>query len=190
MRQISSFTRRRAAAALAAPLLAACGAQAPAASPGSGASYGGDSGAPAAAPTTLVPSAPAPEVAGVSTSGALTFRVQPQQSKATFRVREQLARIELPTDAVGTTGAVEGQLTLGADGSIDSRNSRITVDLRQLTTDSAQRDNFIKRNTLQTEQFPHATFIPTRADSLPNPLPERGQHTFRLTGTLTVGDHE
>jgi polyisoprenoid-binding protein YceI len=117
--------------------------------------------------------------------GIVAFKVVPQESKAIFRVREQLAGRNLPNDAVGTTGAVEGQIQLGADGSIGG-DSKIVVNVAQLVTDSAQRDTFIKRSTLQTSQFPTAEFVPTRAEGLPSPLPEAGEHTFRLIGLLTI----
>jgi polyisoprenoid-binding protein YceI len=101
-------------------------------------------------------------------------------------VREQLAGVSLPNDAVGCTGTVTGQLVLLPSGEVVSAPSRITVDLRDLKTDSDQRDNFIKSAILQTSRYPLATFVPTRADGLPNPLPANGTATFTLTGRLTV----
>jgi polyisoprenoid-binding protein YceI len=110
----------------------------------------------------------------------------PGQSKATFRVREQLARLQAPSDAVGSTGMVTGQIVLQPDSTIVASASKITVDLRDLTSDEAMRDNFIKRNTLQTDQFPFAEFVPTRAEGLPTPLPASGEHSFKLAGLTTI----
>jgi polyisoprenoid-binding protein YceI len=81
---------------------------------------------------------------------------------------------------------VTGQLSLRPDGAIVREASKISVDLRQLRTDSGMRDTFIKQNTLQTSRFPLAEFVPTRAEGLPTPLPAAGEHAFRLTGTMTV----
>lgn len=117
---------------------------------------------------------------------ALMFRVVPEQSKATFRVREQLVGFSLPSDAVGTTGAVSGDLALRPDGALVGGASKITVDLRELQTDSTRRDGFIEQNTLQTTQFPIAEFVPTGATGLPNPLPATGEYAFTLTGLMTV----
>ena len=164
------------------PLAAGCGAPA---QPGTSQSAAPEPGVPAVVTESPLPPTPASQVAGVQSTGALTFKVVPGESKAIFRVREQLAGRELPNDAVGTTGAVDGQLVLGLDGSIGPE-SRIAVDLRQLATDSSNRDSFIKRNTLQVAQYPLAEFVPTRAEGLPKPLPESGEHTFRLTGLLTI----
>jgi polyisoprenoid-binding protein YceI len=48
------------------------------------------------------------------------------------------------------------------------------------------RDNFIRRNTLETDRFPTAEFIPTEAVGLPSPLPTSGEVNFQLVGQLTV----
>ncbi|MBI3969751.1 MAG: YceI family protein [Chloroflexi bacterium] len=119
-------------------------------------------------------------------AGAIRVAVVPQESKATFRVREQLAGISFPSDAVGTTGAVTGQLVLQPDGSIVADVSKVSVDLRDLKTDDARRDNYIKRTTIQVDRFPTAEFVPTKADGLPSPLPASGEHSFTLTGLMTL----
>ena len=64
--------------------------------------------------------------------------------------------------------------------------STITVDLTSLASDSGQRDNFVKRNTLEVSQFPKATFVPTRVEGLSQPLPTSGEVRFKLVGDLTV----
>ena len=110
----------------------------------------------------------------------------PQDSQATFRVREQLAGVELPNDAVGTTGAVSGQIALNEDGTLAGQTSKITVDLSHLATDSSRRDTFIKQDTLNTSQYPLAEFVPTSATGLPSPLPAGGAYDFTLSGPMTV----
>jgi polyisoprenoid-binding protein YceI len=192
-------TRRRFAPLLALPLLAACvptgDDRAPVASSGSGAQATPASSTAASAPAAATtPAGPPPASAPTATAsasttapaGTVTFQVRQNESKATFRVREQLANVQLPNDAVGTTGAVTGQISVLPEGAIAGEASKITVDLRQLQTDSAMRDNFIKQNTLQTSRFPMAEFVPTRAEGLPSPLPPAGEHAFRLTGIMTV----
>ena len=95
------------------------------------------------------------------------------RSTATFRVREQLAGVSLPNDAVGCTGSVSGQLVLQPTGAFVPGASRITVDLRELKSDSDQRDNFIKSSVLQVQRFPRpASSRPTpRACPIPFPPP-------------------
>ena len=101
-------------------------------------------------------------------------------------MQEQLAGVDLPNDAVGSTGAVSGQLVLRPDATLVMPASRISVDLRELTSDDPRRDSFIKQNTLLTGQFPFAEFVPARAEGLPGPLPQSGERAFRLIGMLTV----
>lgn len=184
------LARRRFLPLFAAPLLAACGvaqnAAAPAAPPAN--ATGSSTAAPAVIATAVPAATTAPAAAAptAAPTGALTFMIRQNDSKATFRVREQLAGRQLPNDAVGTTGAVTGQLSLTPDGEVLADASKITVDLRTLATDSGMRDQFIKQNTLQTSRFPTAVFIPTDIEGVPNPLPASGEHTFKLTGLMTV----
>lgn len=107
-------------------------------------------------------------------------------TEARFRVKEQLAGRNLPNDAVGTTQAVTGAIVIQPNGQIDATKSKIVVDVSSLKTDESRRDNFIKRNTLQTDQYPTATFVPTAVQGLPSPLPASGDVTFQITGDLTI----
>jgi polyisoprenoid-binding protein YceI len=111
------------------------------------------------------------------------------ESRATYRVREQLAGINFPNDAVGTTGDVAGALVLAPDGAIDRAQSRLTVDLRTLKSDQDQRDNYMRGpRGLNTAVHPLAIFVPRRAVGLPWPFPSGGpaQAGFQLVGDLTV----
>ncbi|MBM4434844.1 MAG: YceI family protein, partial [Chloroflexi bacterium] len=122
--------------------------------------------------------------AAPAAAGALAFTIQ-AGSKAVVRVNEQLADRTLPNDAVLTSEKVTGQFTLDPDGTFAS-SSKVAVDLTALSSDSAQRDRFIKDNTLQTRLFPEAVFVPVRATGLALPLAASGEVTFKLTGQMTI----
>jgi polyisoprenoid-binding protein YceI len=107
-------------------------------------------------------------------------------SKASYRVREQLAGFDLPNDAVGTTEAVAGSLVLAADGTFDRDRSRLTLDLATLTSDQSMRDNYVRNRTLEVEKFPKAEFVPRRVQGLALPLASAGQVSFQIVGDLTV----
>jgi polyisoprenoid-binding protein YceI len=107
-------------------------------------------------------------------------------SQASYAVREQLASLSLPSDAIGTTSAVSGSISVNPDGSIDSANSKITVDVSTLHTDSGMRDNYVARNILQSGQYPQAVFVATQVSGLPKTLPQSGRVSFKLTGNLTI----
>lgn len=177
MRARGPIGRRRLTALVAAVLaitgcgLPSSGAPADGATPATG----GSAGPPASLPTV-----------GAAPSGAMVFNVVPGQSRATFRVREQLVGVQLPSDAVGTTSAVTGRIVLRREGGIAPEASRVTVDLRELRTDDPRRDSFIRGSTLRTSEFPTAEFMPRTATGLPNPLPASGEHTFRLSGTMLM----
>jgi polyisoprenoid-binding protein YceI len=142
-------------------------------------------------PAASVPSATAqtnaiPRGTSGSSSGQTTLVVDASASHASYHAHEQLVGRNLPSETVGTSSNVSGTIVLATDGSIDPSQSQIKVDLSQLTSDESRRDNFIKGNTLQTRQYPMATFTPRSAEGLPNPLPTDGTATFQLSGDLTV----
>jgi len=142
---------------------------------------------PALAATASPADLPAPtEVASPETSGQLRLVLAAEGNEARYRVQEQLANVSLPSDAVGVTSAVTGQLVVNADGTLVRDESKFVVDLTTLKSDQSRRDNFIKNNTLETRQYPTAEFAPTEAPGLPSPLPTSGSVTFQLVGDLTV----
>jgi polyisoprenoid-binding protein YceI len=146
---------------------------------------------------TAVPAAPttAPAVSPLATpstpsagpqSSAVRFVLVSEKSEARYRVREQLANVSLPSDAIGRTNDFTGTVVVKPDGTVVSSDSKFVVNLGTLTSDRSQRDNFIKRNVLQTDQYPTAVFVPTQVTGLPSPLPQSGAVSFKLTGDLTV----
>ncbi|MCH1928023.1 YceI family protein, partial [Shewanella sp. C31] len=60
------------------------------------------------------------------------------------------------------------------------------VDLRELRSDQARRDNYLRQNTLETGRFPTATFRPKEVRGLPNPLPQSGKAAVHVVGDLTI----
>jgi len=143
----------------------------------------GGAGAPQPTTDTTIAASPTP-ASTVSSSGPWTFTLD-SSSKATVRVREVLAQIRAPGDAVLTGTGVKGSFTLNADGTFTA-SSKITADLTTLRSDQGQRDQFIKDNTLQTRRFPTAEFIPDKAGDIRLPLPESGEFTFTLAGRMTI----
>ena len=102
-----------------------------------------------------------------------------------MRVREVLAQIRAPGDAVLTATGMKGSFTLNTNGSF-SPTSKITADLTTLKSDESRRDDFIKDNTLETRRFPTAEFVPKNMSGANLPLPLSGEMKFTLTGTMTL----
>jgi polyisoprenoid-binding protein YceI len=108
-------------------------------------------------------------------------------SKARYRVTEQLAGISFSSDAVGTTETITGALIVNPDGSF-AAGSKITVDLRTLTSDQSMRDSYIQTRTLETGKFPMLELVPKRAAGLPAPLASgnQAQVGFQLVTDVTL----
>jgi polyisoprenoid-binding protein YceI len=156
-----------AAAALALLTPAGTSAQAPAAPAGQAPAAGGGRGAPPPDPTK-------PHRLDVT-----------QGTRARYKAQEQFVGIDFPSQAVGTTETITGMIIVKPDGSFDPA-SKITVDLRTLTSDQAQRDNFIQGRTLETEKFPNLELVPRRAMGLPAPLPASQQAGFKMVTDMTM----
>jgi polyisoprenoid-binding protein YceI len=99
-----------------------------------------------------------------------------------YRVREQLASLGSPNEAVGRSSAVTGTMEVAGD---TVEQVRIEADLTQLTSDEGRRDNAIRQRGLESEQYPTATLElaePIQLASTPvQGQVIRGQGTGRLT---------
>ena len=150
----------------------------------------------APAPTTPVtpapfrPAAPAPttQPSAAPLDGGVELTLVSGANEARYRVREELANLPAPIDAVGKTQQVSGAIVLDKSGKVVPAQSKITINLASLTSDESRRDGFIQRRTLETSQFPNAIFTVTEITGLPAALPNEGDHTFMLTGELTIKD--
>jgi polyisoprenoid-binding protein YceI len=136
-------------------------------------------------PTATTAVQPNPSASAQPSSDPVKLTIDSANSQALFRAREQLANRSLPSDAVGTTKDVSGAIAVSADGVLPDSSS-VTVKLDSLQSDSRQRDNFIKQNTLEVSRYPTAQFVPTAVHRLAWPLPASDSATFQIDGNLTV----
>ena len=121
-----------------------------------------------------------------SSQDTLTLVLAAEGNEARYRVREQLANLDFPNDAVGATSAITGQLVLDTQGQVVPGASKFVIDVTTLKSDKERRDGYLQRRTLETEQYPTVTLAPTAARGLPWPLPASGDFTFELEGDLTI----
>lgn len=128
----------------------------------------------------------APATPPARAQASLHYVLAPRGNAARYFVREQLAGISFPSDAVGVTDSLSGSIVFGADGRVVSDSSRFVADVRGLKSDREMRDGYIQRRTLETDRYPTVTLVPTKVDGLTLPLPEAGRTTFTLVGNLTV----
>jgi polyisoprenoid-binding protein YceI len=99
-----------------------------------------------------------------------------------YRVEETLAGNRANT-AVGRTPDVIGSLAL-AGAQITS--VEITANLQALKSDDDRRDGQLRRQAIQTEQFPQATFKLTTPIDLGSPPADGQTITATATGELTL----
>ena len=128
---------------------------------------------------TEAPAPPSGELAGTWAVG--------DGSIAGYRVREKLAALPAPSDAVGRTGAITGQFVLTQEGrayKVDMAD--FTVDVAQLKSDEARRDNKIRSIGLETDKFPQATFALTSPVSIPADAADGKAVTVQSEGNLTL----
>ena len=153
---------------------------------------GGEAPTPTPTPTPDSPPQQTPETV-VSTpqsaagAGGVILEIS-SGSEARYVVREELARLSFPNDAMGVTQDVSGELTLEADGTVRTESSLIRVDLSTLQSDEGRRDNYVRSRTLGTGQYPYTDFVPTAISGLNWPLPSTGEASFSITGDLTIRD--
>lgn len=144
----------------------------------------GSAACAAAADVAVAPPARPTPTAALTVAATGSWTVS-DTSKATVSVREQLAAFSFPSDAVLVAKGAKGSFELNDNGTF-SPDSKITFDLTSLTSDSSQRDGFVKQTVLATRQFPTATFVPLKVNGLALPLPASGTFTFGLAGRLTI----
>lgn len=136
-------------------------------------------------PTPIPTSIPSQETSPGTALGIVRLVIAPG-TEARYRVREQLARLNFPSDAVGTTQQVTGAIVLAGDTLTLQEGSRITVDLRTLRSDESRRDRYIQDNTLETRLYPYAEFVPREVRGLSGSLPTQGEATFQVSGDMTI----
>ena len=100
-----------------------------------------------------------------------------------YRVREELAFLPAPNDAVGRSTAVEGSLEI--DG-LQIVTTTVTADLTRLESDESRRDFSIRTNGLQSDTFPTATFELTRPIVFAEQPAEGEVVDVQATGDLTL----
>ena len=117
---------------------------------------------------------------------AWRLKVAPYGNSARYRVQEQLADVDLPSDAVGTTDRISGAITFDKSGRVLVSGSKLTVDVRSLKSDREARDSYVGRHILQTNRFPTVTLVPLSVKGPQFPLPSAGAQTLEIVANLTV----
>jgi polyisoprenoid-binding protein YceI len=135
------------------------------------------------------PSPQVPITGATPTTSANTvdFKLVPGESQVSYTVQETLfnQNNRLNT-AIGVTKQVTGDIYGNKTDPSQSKIGPITIDISQFTSDSSMRDNFIRRNFLQSTKYPLATFTPTSITGAPASYRDGQAYSFKVSGDLTV----
>jgi polyisoprenoid-binding protein YceI len=115
-----------------------------------------------------------------------TWAVQ-EGSETGYRVREKLARLPAPSDAVGRTTAVTGGFELsGEPGRYSVSGIHVRVDVTKLASDSPRRDNALRERGLETDRYPSATFNSRGLTELPGDIGDGEPVDLTLDGEIMI----
>jgi polyisoprenoid-binding protein YceI len=122
-----------------------------------------------------------------STAGAQRYRIDASQSEVRYEVDETFfnENNRLNT-AIGRTKGIAGDILIEFANPSNSQVGEIVIDVSQFTSDEARRDNFIRRNGLNSAQYPKATFVTKSIEGLPAQVAVGDQVSFKISGDLTV----
>jgi polyisoprenoid-binding protein YceI len=132
---------------------------------------------------SLAPASAAPiDAAGIPGRWAIA-----PESVVGYRVRERLASLSADSDAVGRTSSITGSATIaGAGSALSVTDATFTVDMTSIASDRPMRDNRLRNDGIQTDQFPTSTFKLTQSVAIPAGATTGDQVDVTLHGDLTL----
>ena len=116
-----------------------------------------------------------------------TFTLISEETVVSYSVEETfLNENNRLATAIGKTSQVTGELTVDLENPANIEFSEFSVDISTLQSDSSRRDNAIRRDWLESSQFPLARFVVKELSGFPD-SPQEGQPLqFKMIGDLTV----
>ena len=125
-----------------------------------------------------------------------TFFLVAAESQASYTVEEEffsgavqaLGKVLGFFTALGVTNDMDGQITLDFTTTPQVVEGMFTVVIRSLTSDDNRRDNRIRSEFLESNQYPLATFVPLNLSGIPAGYQEGTETNFQLDGLLTIRD--
>lgn len=104
-----------------------------------------------------------------------------------YRVRERLASLTADSDAVGRTNGITGTATIiSSGGTLSLTAADFSVDMTSLASDRQMRDNRLRRDGIETDAFPTATFTLTQPVAIPTTVTTGDAIDVTLHGDLTL----
>lgn len=117
---------------------------------------------------------------------AMLFTILQTESQASFTIFEELNGA--PTDVVGVTDQVAGEVSVDLADLSQTRLGVIQVNARTLATDQDRRNSAIRNRILLTDQYEFITFSPSQISGLSGSAETGQTFTFSILGDLTIRD--
>jgi len=120
-------------------------------------------------------------------SNLVPFVIDPSASSVTYEIDQiNLAQGNAVSVAAGSTSQVSGAILIDFKDPRNTQITTITVDISRFTSDSAQRDQAIRENWLQSLTYPLAIFVSKEIKGLPSSDPDQEQLNFTVSGDLSL----
>lgn len=141
-----------------------------------------------ATPPAEAEAAATPESAEQPAVDLRTFQIVPEGTEARFYIDEIL--LGQPKTVIGVTSDVTGEVRVDPQNPGAAEIGPVTINARDLTTDSDRRNGAIRRFILQSErdEFQYIVFAPTAIEGMPATVAVGEPFEFQVTGFLTVRD--
>ncbi len=108
-------------------------------------------------------------------------------SQAGYRVREKLAFLPAQSDAVGRTSQITGSATLSeSGGTVRITTASFQVAVNTLKSDRSMRDEKIHEIGLESDRYPTATFVLSKALTLPAGVLKGDVASVPATGIFNI----
>ena len=116
--------------------------------------------------------------------GQTLYRIDPSRSTATYEVEEILAGVG--STATGETQGIAGDILVDEDDPAASEVGDIVINVEQLTSDESLRDERLRQDYLDSDQYPLVTFATREVEGIPDAIEDGTAYDVTLLGDLTI----
>lgn len=141
---------------------------------------------PTPTPSAAVASQAIQNTTSLQSSSPIIFEISQAESEVRFTIFEVLRGA--PTDVIGKSNQVAGQIILDLTDLSQSQLGEILVNARTLATDDDRRNQAIRNRILNTDQYEYIRFQPTELIGLSGKAIPGQPFNFQIVGDLTVRD--
>jgi polyisoprenoid-binding protein YceI len=128
----------------------------------------------------------APTLQAAAESQQVVYRIDPEQSEVRYNTNEIFLRENRSGSPVGVTQGIAGDVLIDFANPANSQVGTIVINIEQFKSDSGLRDGRIRKEFLESSEYPEATFVTTELINFPENPVEGQEYQFQIVGDLTV----